>query len=505
MNKYFLRLMCNQTALTVILTALLVGQSFGQDGKSGLQLLPDNENAKRFSSFVNAVTNHDTDQWMAYVQENIEEKLRSRFKRETWINQQKQMASVWKQTRFVALGTCNRTRVSLIGFRDNDPLEQWIEYFVEFDENSPTQITDYDVLFCDPPTALLNQAIDEEQLLKELEKYVDQLVENDVFSGTVLLAKNDQVLFQRAAGQASMMFDVPNTLDTRFCLGSITKMFTATAIMALVEQGKLSLDDPIGKYLDEKWVNEAVGKKVLVKHLLTHTGGVGDFFRHPDYPNTSRAHFDTVDSFADFIDIQETEFEPGTKHAYSNSGFILLGAIIESATGKDYHQYMEETIYHPNGMNSTGCFFTNDPGQQLAQGYYMDRATEKWTNNIFMQRIRGCPAGSSYSTVPDMHRFSQQLLNKKIINGEFLETMTSAKPDLNSPGYGFGVERFRSMKSLNAYGHTGGGPGVACCFAIIPSSGHVLVILTNQHRRTMLALRSKVFELVARQMKGKEN
>ncbi len=496
LQKIFPCVVASIVAINIVFTAPAVGQR-----DAGLKLLPDNDNAKRFKQFVDVVRQNNEGKWMEFVEKRMSAKLRQRLRKKDWLDQWKQMKTLWDQMNFQYVGTCNAKRVSLIGKRKNDPYEFWLEYLVEFDSDSPETIKDFDVTMTGPPRKLLDSKLTRQQTSKEFQRFLNRLEKKGLLSGTVLWGQHGKILHQRAAGKASLRYDVPNTLDTAFCMGSITKLFTAAAIMQLVEKGRLKLDDPIGKYLGEQWISKEVGKQVQVQHLLTHSGGVGDFFRHPEYANSNRAMFTNVNAFAKFIDVKAVSFQPGKKHVYSNSGFILLGKIIEEVTGKDYHEYMRANIYDPAEMKNTGCFFTNDPTKKIAQGYYLDRTSRKWVNNFLSQRVRGCPAGSSYSTVGDMFRFSQHLMGGKIVKDKTLRQMISPKPKLGSPRYGFGVQQFRQTLLVNAIGHMGGGPGVAACFAIYPETGHVLVVLTNQHRQSIFAIRQKVSELIAREIR----
>jgi len=173
------------------------------------------------------------------------------------------------------------------------------------------------------------------EIVAFLSDYLDRLAGRRNFSGVVLFARDESVLFHRAYGLASRSYNARNTTDTRFNLASASKMFTAVAIAKLVEDGRLSYDDPIGTYLDTDWVSQEVGATVQVKHLLNHTSGLGHYWdKWDDYANTIRE----LDDYKPIIS-DELAFEPGTDYQYSNSGYLLLGAMIEKITGKTYYQY----------------------------------------------------------------------------------------------------------------------------------------------------------------------
>lgn len=172
------------------------------------------------------------------------------------------------------------------------------------------------------------------------------------FNGSALVAENGKVVYKGAYGQANMEWNIPNTPDTKFRLGSITKQFTATAIMQLVEQGKIKLDAKLSDYLPE--YRKDTGSKVTIHHLLTHTSGIPSYTGQPGFfEDVSRNPY-KVDEFVKKYASGDLQFEPGSKFSYNNSGYFLLGAIIERVTGKPYEQVLKENIFDPLGMKNTG-------------------------------------------------------------------------------------------------------------------------------------------------------
>ena len=195
--------------------------------------------------------------------------------------------------------------------------------------------------------------------LKALAARADRLAGADEFSGAVLLAKDGRVLFSRAYGLADRKRRIPNTVRTRFRIGSMNKMLTAVAILQLVEAGKVKLTAPLGTYLRD-YPNRDVATKVTIDHLLTHTGGTGDIFG-PDFDahrKQLRAHVDYVKLYGK----RGLEFEPGSRWAYSNYGFILLGVVIEKVTGQSYYDYVQAHIHAPAGMTRSGSLPEHQPG-----------------------------------------------------------------------------------------------------------------------------------------------
>src|SRR6185295_5246399 len=261
-------------------------------------------------------------------------------------------------------------------------------------------------------------------------KYVNMLAQADVFSGTVLLAKDGKVLYSGAWGLASKDFNVPNKLDTKFNLGSMNKMFTSTTIAQLVEQGKLSYDDPLSKFLPN-FPNPDAAKKIKIKHLLTHTSGLGSYF-NDEFDKSSRARFRTVDDMMQLAKGDSLAFEPGTRWSYSNTGMLVLGKVIEVVTKQDYFDYVREHLSKPAGMVNTDAYQLDEVNKNLAVGYqreFSDDGTKRFKNNIFMHVIRGGPAGGGYSTAEDLVRFAEALTSGKLVSKQTFELMTTPKPE----------------------------------------------------------------------------
>jgi D-alanyl-D-alanine carboxypeptidase len=288
------------------------------------------------------------------------------------------------------------------------------------------------------------------------------------FAGAVLVARHGRVLLQRAWGPADRKSGTPNTVRTKFRLGSMNKMFTAVATLQLVEAGKLALSDPIRKHLPD-YPNRELASKVTVRHLLTHTGGTGDIFG-PDYDQNRlklRDHGDYVDLYGS----RPLAFEPGSRWEYSNYGFILLGALIEAASGMSYYDYVREHVFRPAGMTSTDSLPESEDVPGRAVGY-MGPSGSRVPNTDTLP-WRGMSAGGGYSTVGDLLRFAQALSSGKLISKAMVAKATS--PQRQGYGFGFGAGRRPSPY----YGHSGGAPGMNGELRIFPRLGYVVVALSN--------------------------
>jgi len=314
---------------------------------------------------------------------------------------------------------------------------------------------------------LVLHRMSETDALAALSGRANELAGTDEFSGAMLVARNGKVLLEDAWGLADRESGTPTTPDTRFRIGSMNKMFTAVATLQLVEAGKLALDDPIGQHLVD-YPNEEVATKVTVRHLLTHTGGTGDIFG-PQFDSNRlelREHKDYVDLFGP----RGLAFEPGTRHEYSNYGYVLLGALIEAVSGQSYYDYVRTNIFQPAGMTSTDSLPETDAVANRAVGYI--KSGNGWRPNTDTLPWRGTAAGGGYSTVGDLMRFAQALSEGTLISQAMLAEATRPQ----SPDYGFG---FAIGHDPLFYGHSGGAPGMNGDLRVYPELGYVVVGLSN--------------------------
>jgi CubicO group peptidase (beta-lactamase class C family) len=310
---------------------------------------------------------------------------------------------------------------------------------------------------------------------------MEALDAQDAFSGAVLVARDDEAIFTRAHGEANRSIGLPNQIDTKFNLGSMDKMFTGVAIQQLVEKGQLSLDAKVGDLLPDL-TNEEIARTVTVHHLLTHTSGMGDWSESPRFPELHDQIRAVEDYLPLFIDTP-LEFEPGDRFRYSNSGYIVLGLIIEKITGQSYYDYVQANIFEPCGMVDTAAYELDADLPDLAVGYTrMDidgSELDEITDYQFAMPMRGGPSGGGFSTVEDLLRFRNGLLDNRLLNPESTELLLAGKVRINEQiqyAYGF---LDRQVASQRAVGHSGGAPGVCDFMDIYLDRGYTLIILSN--------------------------
>jgi len=328
--------------------------------------------------------------------------------------------------------------------------------------------------FLPTPGAGVQQALTRDELVAAVRARVEARAAADTFSGAVLVAQGDEILLTMAVGEADKGFHARNDVETRFNLGSMNKMFTAVSVAQLEEQGKLSYDDPIVKYVDESWLPREITEKVTVRHLLTHTSGLGSYFNET-YLKSSRDLFRKVDDYKPLVRGETLAFEPGSRWSYSNTGMLLLGVVIEKVSGQDYFDYVREHVYGPAGMTRSDCYELDQPVENLAVGYDPDPGCASgWRNNLFQHVLRGGPAGGGYSTVGDLHRFALALLEGKLVSVSSLDLLWSDAVGAHY-GYGFGV----TDRPQKIVGHSGGFPGISSNLDLFVDSGYVVAVMAN--------------------------
>lgn len=299
-----------------------------------------------------------------------------------------------------------------------------------------------------PPVARISEA----EVVPRLAKSLDSLAALDQFSGVVLLARNDIPVFQRAYGMADREAARPNTLETAFNLGSINKVFTATAIRQLADAGKLDLDSSMARYWPE-YPNQEVARRVTVRQLLEHRSGIaGNIFAVPagGTRQTIRHNRDLLPLFVS----DSLQFEPGTRQQYSNVGYVVLGMLVERVSGEDYYEYVHRHIYQPAGMTGTVHFAVDSLPRNTALGYTRGGrdapAATPLHRNTDLLPGRGSAAGGGYSTAADLLRFVQALRANRVSGG---------------PPAGFGI--------------AGGAPGINSVLEGGLPGGYDLVVLGN--------------------------
>lgn len=319
---------------------------------------------------------------------------------------------------------------------------------------------------------------------------VEDQVARGEFSGVALIARGDEVAWETAAGLADRESGLPNRMTTRFNVGSMSKMFTAVAILQLAEEGKLALDDAIAEVLPD-YPNPDVARTVTIHQLLTHTSGLADVFT-PAFnadPHAYRTNADYLPLFAD----EPLLFEPGTGWSYSSAGYAVLGLIIERVSGETYDAYVRKHIFEPAGMLDTAAYDVEDTAPDRAIGYTTQdiegRETGVLAPNTALMPGREFAGGGGYSSAADLLRFRTALLSGRLLDPVSTELLLAGKVDMaEHVRYAYGFME-REDAGVRAVGHTGGAPGVCSFLWTYPDSGYTVIALSNSDGGCVPALK----------------
>ncbi|NEX93347.1 serine hydrolase domain-containing protein, partial [Caulobacter sp. 17J65-9] len=328
----------------------------------------------------------------------------------------------------------------------------------------PGKIADLFVMAARDPAKVRAEAwptgpVSDKALARAVEAHAKALADEGLFSGAVLVARGDQVVFRRAYGQAEAAFGVPNKPETTFNIASMGKMFTAVAVGQLAEQGELSLDDTLAKWLPE-YPNRAAAEKITLRQLLTHTSGLGDVDRHrPDADKRLTARSIVPLMTAD------PDFEPGARVSYSNAGFVMLAAVVEAASGQSFDDYVRDHVFVPAGMTRTDYGLVTAIAPDRARGYLRPEhdplGFEPRRSNEQFLGFKGDGSGGAYSNVDDLFAFKRALFGHRLLSEAWTKEMLAPRVDFagaarpSKYGYGFHLE---SCAGTPTVGHAGGGP-----------------------------------------------
>jgi D-alanyl-D-alanine carboxypeptidase len=336
------------------------------------------------------------------------------------------------------------------------------------------RILKLDVRLIERPAEFALPHMSDEQLVAALRKRLEDETASDRFAGVVLVAKEGKPIFAQAYGLADRKHNSVNTLETRFSLASMNKMFTAVALMQQVQAGKVALDDPLGKYLPD-YPNKELAAKVTIGELLNNTGGTGDIWG-PEF-DQHRLELRTPQDYIKLYGNRALRFEPGSRWEYSNYGFILIGAVIEKVSGESYYDYVRQHVFNPAGMTSTGSGTEDEAISNHSVDYTKMGATH-WIPNTDAPANSGTPAGGGFSTAGDLLRFADALRENKLLGAQHTKLMTTGRvaTPFGLDAYGFGVQ---TINGTRCFGHNGSSRGVNGDLEMCLNSGYAIVVLAN--------------------------
>lgn len=313
------------------------------------------------------------------------------------------------------------------------------------------------------------QAPTSEQILAKVNEYMSAAERIDRFSGTVLVARDGKPIVNKGYGMANYEWSIPNTPQTVFRLGSITKQFTSAAIMLLQEEGKLNVNDAACKYVSEC---PAAWEPITIRHLLTHTSGIPNYTAFPDFmAKKATLPMGAAELLTEYKG-KPLDFAVGEKYAYSNSGYHLLGLIIEKASGKSYTDFLQENIFAPLGLKQTGYDVSKNLIKWRAAGYIRDG--DGFANAAYLDMLIPYSAGSLYSTTEDLLTWEQALYSEKLLTKKSLDEMFT--PFKSNYAYGWGIGKRFEHPSIS---HGGGIYGFSTYLVRYPEDRVTVIVLSN--------------------------
>lgn len=299
-----------------------------------------------------------------------------------------------------------------------------------------------------------------------MEELIQSYVTAKQFMGSVLVSQQGKILLDKGYGSANLEWEIPNSPATKFRLGSITKQFTAASILLLEERGKLKVEDPVKKYMPDA---PAAWDKITIFHLLTHTSGIPSFTSFPDYRSTEATPTTPENLVARFRD-KPLEFQPGEKWNYSNSGYALLGYLIEKVSGQSYGEFVQQNIFNPLGMKDSGYDSNSAIIAHRAAGY--QSGANALVNAGFIHMTIPFSAGALYSTTEDLLKWEQALFGGKVLSSASLAKMTT--PFKQDYAFGLTVSANHGFKVIE---HGGGIEGFATQLSYYPDDNLVVIVL----------------------------
>jgi CubicO group peptidase (beta-lactamase class C family) len=338
---------------------------------------------------------------------------------------------------------------------------------------------------------LTSSSLNAQTKIEKIDSLLNDYYNKGIFNGSVIVSENGIVIYTNGFGYANFEWNIQNKSDTKFKIGSCTKQFTATLIMILREEGKLNLSDKISDYIPDYPLDK--GNKITIHQLLSHSSGIPEYFSLPEMENLLSKENNPDDFIKAFWDL-ELEFEPGSKLSYSNSGYFVLGKIIEIITSQSYGQVLQEKIFKPLLMTNSGLIEDDVVLNKKAYGYIKLNDTKKIAP--YINATGAFAAGAIYSTVEDLFKWQIALQSFSILSKESIDIMLT--PNFSRYGYGFGILNltFDDNRTVTLYGHEGEISGFRSLIHIIKEDNNSIILLDNTQNPNLITIASAIRDII---------
>jgi len=426
----------------IVLSAVVIGCT-STLGQPPFQSLPGTSAGKRVGAYIAACNSSDESALRKFFEENLAKKALNDLPVDQRLPRARQLKEI---AGTLSLHSVVRSSERVVQTILRGSKAGWLNFTFEFEPDEPHGLLFIKVQQVDnPDEPALKPFSDEKSFVAATGVHLNEATSKEEFSGVVLVAKGDRIMFLQSYGNADRDTKIPNSIKTRFNVGSINKSFTRMAIYQLQSEGKLSLNDSIGKFLPD-YPNTNAAAKVTIRQLLEMESGIGDFFGDR-FDAARKEDIRTLKDYLPLFADKPLEFEPGTGKRYSNGGYLVLGLIIERAAGTDYYSYIAQHIFKPAGMTASGWFEKSDKDAGIAKGY---TGKEHSSNDPTLPQ-RGSSAGGGYCSAEDLMHY----------------IMAIGKGTLRLPG------------SEDGLGIAGGAPGLNAALEWMPDRDYIVIVLSN--------------------------
>lgn len=431
----------------------ICSNAFSQEPASSTPSLPPTTAGKRVEAYLKAFNSGDESTMRAFFQNNVATESLQRIPMDARLGRYREMHKTAGKFSLVKVLEVAEDHARIV-VDTAQGMKLRMEF--QFEKAEPHKLLTIGLDEAGPEDEGVTPVKDDAALAQAADEYVSKMAHSDDFSGVVMIGKSGSPIFQKTWGYANREEKLPNTINTRFNLGSINKSFTQIAIHQLAARGKLSFTDTIKTFLPD-YPNQDAANKVTIKQLLDMTSGIGDFFGER-YEAACKSKINNIADYLPLFADKPLEFEPGSRRRYSNGGYIVLGAIIEKVSGTDYYSYARDNLFIPAKMTRSDWLAKDSTESNMAVGYTrvsgpgVTQPDKERHRNTAMLPQRGSSAGGGYST-------AQDLLNYTV----FLQSNLVPA----------------SFNGRNGFGIAGGTEGVNAALDFDPHNGYTVIVLSN--------------------------